>query len=347
MKCKKCKREIEDLKVCPYCKAKNIKDSVIKGTTKAIDGVDNEIKEIKFLNAPFKIANILIVLLLIYMLLSIGYNYISDLGLLDLIGNNFFYIVLSIYFILLKTKFGKERFSYMNLVIAILLAINFLGSFFNLLTTFNFTTSFSLIANVLFITYFVNTFFYKYIKKISIINNLNNKFIFYAISIILIILYILMLIKYISVFPMIKIIKYIVEFVILVLFARYIYLYKEYSSKETMFKEIKKMDKNLPSNKEVQNHLKNIFKKYNMYQVVAAFIVVIGIIIGIIVGNNYSVCSSYSKINNMCLEQSFNFGIMLVIWIITLILGVVLSALGKIIDLLSGIEKKLNNNSKK
>lgn len=114
-----------------------------------------------------------------------------------------------------------------------------------------------------------------------------------------------------------------------------------------MFEEIEKQDKKLPEVKEIKKRVKNISKKYNLYQIIAAFILIIGIITGIIIGNNYSLCSSYSKINGMCLEQSFNFGMMLIIWTISFILAVVLSALGKIIELLSKIEKKLSNNSKK
>lgn len=228
MKCKKCKREIEDLKICPYCKAKNIKDSVIKNTTKAIDEVDKEIKDIKFLNNPYIITNILIIGLLIYMLFAISNNYVANLGLLNLFGNYFFYIALTGYFILLKTQFGKERFSYMNLILLVLLGINLLASLFNLLTTFNFTTVFSVFVDLLLFTYFSNSFFYKYLKKIDIMKNINNKIIFYLLCIILIVLYLLMIIKNIQVLPVIKILRYIVELVILLFFSRYIYLYKQF-----------------------------------------------------------------------------------------------------------------------
>lgn len=228
MKCKKCKREIEELKICPYCKAKNIKDSVIKNTTKAIDEVDKEIKDIKFLNNPYIITNILIIGLLIYMLFAISNNYVANLGLLNLFGNYFFYIALTGYFILLKTQFGKERFSYMNLIVLVLLGINLVSSLFNLLTTFNFTTIFSLFVDLLLFTYFSNSFFYKCFKKIDFMKNISNKIIFYLLCIILIVLYLLMIIKNIQVLPVIKILRYIVELIILLFFSRYIYLYKQF-----------------------------------------------------------------------------------------------------------------------
>lgn len=236
MKCKKCKKEIENLKICPYCKAKNIKDSVVKNTTKAIDEVDRGIKDISFLNNPYLINNILIITLLIYMLLSIAYNYVSSLGLLDLIGNSFFYIFLTIYFILLKTKFGKERFSYMNLILFVLLGINLLGSLFNILTTFNFTTIFNLLVDLVLFIYFSNAFFYQYTKKLKKLENMNNKIVFYLLCSILMILYLLMLLKYISLHPVIKILGYITQLVILLFFSRYIYLYKN-------FKEMKACSK--------------------------------------------------------------------------------------------------------
>ncbi len=237
MKCKKCKREIENLKICPYCKAKNMKDTVVDTTAKAIEEVDKGVKNILFLNDPSKITNGIIVSLLLYMLISIIYNYISDLGLLDLFGKHFFYILLTLYFILLKTKFGKESFSYMNVILAILLGIKALGSFFNLLTTFNFETLLSLFVYGFFFLYFINAFFYKYLEKINKIKNINNKISFYLLCSILFILYLLLLIKYIKVYSVVKIIGMIIECIILVFFARYIYLYKNFREMKSCLKK--------------------------------------------------------------------------------------------------------------
>lgn len=228
MKCKKCKREIEDLKVCPYCKAKNIKDTVVKKTEKAIDEVDKGIKEVAWLNDPNQVTNVLIVGLLIYMLISIIYSYVSDLGLLDLIGNYFFYIALTVYFLLMKVQFGKKYFSYMNVGILLLLGINVLGSLFNILTTFNFTTTFSLLVDSLLLGYFANSFFAKYLNKVDILKKVNNIKMFYILSFILLLLHIALLIKYFTVLPIIKIGKYIMQLFILLFFTRYIYLYKKY-----------------------------------------------------------------------------------------------------------------------
>ena len=228
MKCKKCKREIENLKVCPYCKAKNIKDSVVKNTTKAIDQVDKEIKGIAFLNSPRQITNALIIGLLIYMLFSIADNYVSNNGLLDLIGNSFFYIYLTIYFLLLKTQFGQERFSYMNVILGALLGIHLIGSLFKILTTFNFTMIFNLVVDLLLFIYFISSFFKKYLNKIEWIKGMNNKIIFYILCIVILIFYLLLLIKYVSVLPVLKILRYIVELFVLLLFSRYIYLYKKF-----------------------------------------------------------------------------------------------------------------------
>lgn len=113
-----------------------------------------------------------------------------------------------------------------------------------------------------------------------------------------------------------------------------------------MFEEIEKYDKKLPNKKDINKQVKIISQKYNIYQMIAFFVVAIGIVIGIVMGNNFSICKSYSYMNDLCIEQSFNFGLMIVVWAIACILGVFLSALGKIIELLSQIDKKLNNNHK-
>ncbi len=114
-----------------------------------------------------------------------------------------------------------------------------------------------------------------------------------------------------------------------------------------MFEEIEKVDKKLPSSKEVKKQAKNLVKKYNLYQIIAIFIVVIGIIMGIVVGNSYAVCNSYSNINGLCVAQSFNFGWMFTLWIVASIVGVLISSLGKIIELLTKIDEKCTNMSKK
>ena len=113
-----------------------------------------------------------------------------------------------------------------------------------------------------------------------------------------------------------------------------------------MFEEIEKYDKKLPNKKEIQKQFQNISKKYNIYQMIAVFVVVVGTVIGIIMRNHFSVCNSYSYVNNVCIAQSFNFGLMIVVWAIAFILGVLLSALGKMIELLNEIDQKLNNKQK-
>ena len=114
-----------------------------------------------------------------------------------------------------------------------------------------------------------------------------------------------------------------------------------------MFEEIEKLDKKLPSNQEMKKQVKKVTKKYNIYQMLSFFVLFIGLIMGIIAGNMYAVCSSYSNVNQMCIQEGFNFSLMLVVWSITGIVGIILHSLGKIVEILSNIEKNLSYNSKK
>ena len=114
-----------------------------------------------------------------------------------------------------------------------------------------------------------------------------------------------------------------------------------------MFEEIDKLDKKLPTSKEIKKYRKTITEKYNLYQIIAIGVFVVGFIMGIILGNNYAQCESYSKINEMCLEETFNIGFMLFTWIITFVIGVLIIALGQIIQLLTKINEKLENGNKK
>lgn len=114
-----------------------------------------------------------------------------------------------------------------------------------------------------------------------------------------------------------------------------------------MFEEIEKYDKKLPDKKEIKKQVRELSKKYNLYQGVSIGIFVVGVIIGIILGNHYSTCSSYSQINQMCVEESFNIGIMLLTWIISFIIGLIVMQLGQIISLLMKINENMENKSKK
>ena len=343
MKCKKCKKEIENLTVCPYCKTKAIKDNIETNTKKMASDIDNSLNNIALFKDPYKLSNLALVGLLVYIIISIMYNYISDLGLLDLIKNDFFYLILTAYFILIKTKVGKKYFSYMNIALAAVLTFNFVASFFNILTTFNFTTVFSLVVDFLLCGYFINSFFYKYTKKLDLLKKFNNTLIFYVLSLVLIVLYFMLCFKYYGEVHIIKMIGYILQLLILIILSRYIYLYKKASDSKSNFLDMKKPSENLPTIKEA----KELVKKYNIYQITAALIIIIGLITGVVIGDKSSVCSSYSRINDMCLENTFNFGSMLLIWVISIIVALIISSLGKIVELLSNINEKLDRISKK
>ena len=114
-----------------------------------------------------------------------------------------------------------------------------------------------------------------------------------------------------------------------------------------MFEEIEKKDKKLPNIKELSKEIKNANNKYGMYRISAAIILIVGIIFGIVMGNKYTSCSSMSSISETCIEETFNFGLMIIIVFASSIISLVLSALGKIIELLSSINEKLSKNSKK
>lgn len=89
--------------------------------------------------------------------------------------------------------------------------------------------------------------------------------------------------------------------------------------------------------KEVKKH------KFNFYQMFAIGLFIIFFFLGIIFGNLFSTCEATSYYySDMCLVSEFNFSLMLSIWFISLLVSIIIFAIGHVITLLSGINEKLS-----
>lgn len=108
------------------------------------------------------------------------------------------------------------------------------------------------------------------------------------------------------------------------------------------FEEINKKKEDFPKLHSVTNEVKQ--QELNFYQVFAIGVFILCFFLGIIFGNLFSTCETTSYFySDACLVSEFNFSLMITIWFISLLVCIVLYAIGHIIALLSEISQKLGN----
>ena len=106
------------------------------------------------------------------------------------------------------------------------------------------------------------------------------------------------------------------------------------------FEEISNVKKDFPVMHSVKNEVQNY--PLNFYQIFAIGIFVICFFLGIILGNLFATCDATSYFySDVCVVTKFNFSLMITIWFVSLLVSIVLFAIGHIIALLTEISKKL------
>ncbi len=108
------------------------------------------------------------------------------------------------------------------------------------------------------------------------------------------------------------------------------------------FDEIAREKEDFPkvSASSISNEVKK--HKLNFYQVFAIGLFILFFFLGIIFGNLFSTCEATSYYySDMCLVNEFNFSVMFSIWFVSLLVSIIIFAVGHIIALLSEISEKL------
>ena len=149
----------------------------------------------------------------------------------SMINHNITYVLILIYFVLLKFKIGKKYFNYLNLFLLVLYLISTITSLLTLFQSFSLSTVFDFIINFVFLVYFSHTMFRdtSYWKEYKLgdspFNEFDNDWYFYVV----VILGVLSLcVNLISVAEIKGVILAILDCIYVVLFGRYIYLYRYY-----------------------------------------------------------------------------------------------------------------------
>ena len=201
----------------------------------------NKSKEKDFFDSPSMITYILIGLLVVLIILSQSFAIQSHMAAGDIfrsiINHNSIYLVSLIYFILIRVKFGKKYFDYLNVVMFVFYLLTTFASLFTIFQSFGFDSILNLAFNVLITLYFGYSFFTSTVigkdlrlsdSPLAEINN--GQYYYLLIGIIAISL----IVSLVSVNSFEDVVVYLLEAIYQFMFVRYIYLYKEYIERKEL-----------------------------------------------------------------------------------------------------------------
>ena len=149
----------------------------------------------------------------------------------SVINHNTSYLLILIYFISIRTKFGKRYFNYFNLFLIFIYFILSVTSFLTIIQSFSFNTIIEFILNIVILIYLFHTMFRdtriwkEYKLGDSPFNEVPNDYFF---STILILITISLIINLVSTVVLSGLIISILDAIYIGLLSRYIFLYREY-----------------------------------------------------------------------------------------------------------------------
>lgn len=192
-------------------------------------------QEKDFFDSPNMITFIITGLLVVLIILSQSFAIQSHLGASDIfrsiINHNSIYLVSLFYFILIKVKFGKRYFDYLNVVMFVFYLLTTFASLFTIFQSFGFDSILNLSFNVLVTLYFGYSFFTNTVvgRDLKLSNSplaeiKNDQYYYLLMGIIGVSL----IVSLISASSFENVVVYLLEAIYKFLFVRYIYLYKEY-----------------------------------------------------------------------------------------------------------------------
>lgn len=210
--------------------------------------VEKQKQEVEWYDNPGLIINILLGLTLCIIVLSQSFAIKNNLSSSDILKNifthNSIYFVLLVYSIFLKTVTGKRYFNFLNVIVIVFFALLTIASILTVFQSFGVSSLVYLILNVIIFIYLVGTFLREtnLWKELDLdkvpFDELTNDWYFYAI-VILTSIYLAVNLYESSTFD--GVVLSTLETMCIMLFSRYIYLYKVYlEKKHSKQKEVKK-----------------------------------------------------------------------------------------------------------
>ena len=198
------------------------------------------------------VINCIIAVIIAIVVSSQSFTYGGELSLTlfgSVINHNSIYLLILIYFILLKFSVGKKYFNYLNVFLMFLYFISSITSLLTMVQSFSLNTVLSFILDFIFLLYLIHTFFRdtrvwdEFNLQHSPFNEFTNDVSFYAIVVVSVFL---LAVNLISTVVISGVLLSTLDTLFAILFGRYIFLYREYldykkidASNDGNFDEIK------------------------------------------------------------------------------------------------------------
>ncbi len=191
-------------------------------------------KEVVWYNNANTIINCIIAVIAGIVVCSQSFTYGTNLSLTlfgSVINHNSIYLLILIYFIMLKFSVGKKYFNYLNVFLMFLYFISSITSLLTMVQSFSLNTVLSFILDFIFLVYLFHTFFrdtrvWKELRLYhSPFNEFSNDVSFYSV---IVISAFLLAVNLISTVVISGVILSTLDTVFAVLFGRYIFLYRDY-----------------------------------------------------------------------------------------------------------------------
>lgn len=226
---------------------------------------NNEKREKEWYDNPNLITTMLIGVIILSIILSQSFairNHLDTATILrSILNHNSLYLFALVYFIFLKTRIGRKYFHFLNMFISVFFCLMTIASMFTIFQSFGLSSFVNLALNIVMTIYFIYVFIRDTVlgSELKIteapMDEVNNNQYFYVICVLIIISLVVDLVGA-STFD--GIVIALLDAVYYALFARYIFLYKEFQDHQ---KVISRVEENQEEKEEIASPKKQTRKK--------------------------------------------------------------------------------------
>lgn len=215
----------------------------------------NKTSRTNWFDNPDILTTVIILLSVVIVLISQAMAVNSDVSgflmIRNLFNHNITYIAAIIYFIFLKTRIGRRNFNLITVVYILLYVLNTVASVFTIFQSFTLPSIISFVLNFLILCYMCYTFlpdtrFWKELNFDKLpLDEIKNDWFFYVITLVSLALLLVNLIYSVDFYG---IITTLFDTFFIIIFSRYIYLYKNYIELGTLKRIEAKVKKQIEEN---------------------------------------------------------------------------------------------------
>lgn len=204
-------------------------------------------RESEWYDNPNFLTSIILGVIIVIIILSQAFAVKNNIGTLNILrslfNHNSTYVIALVYFALIKFKVGKKYFNFINVFYIFMYVLIVLASFLTIFQSFGIFSLTNLLLNLVLLFFMIYTFLgsSRYWKEFNLdqipFDEVSNEWYFYSICILS---FVILLANLIGATNFDSVILSLFDAIYIILFGRYIYLYKEYEDHKKSLAQIKK-----------------------------------------------------------------------------------------------------------